>query len=292
MLRSLLSALAFTCVLTPCNGVASDQNSLLKRGTYLVEGIVACGNCHTPKSADAVPIQGMQFAGGFVIKEPGVKAYAPNITMDKETGIGAWSDAEIIRAIREGLRPDGTIIGPPMPNIFYRGMSDRDAQAIVTYLRTVKPVKHTVQKSSYDFPLPAAWGPPVGHVPEVSREDPVVYGGYLTHVLGHCTECHTPRVKGVHDFSRIGAGGTPLNGIFGLDVVTVSANITPHLEYGIGTWTNDEIKTAISQGIRADGRKLARAMGFHYYKNISEQDLNAIVVYLRSLKPFPAEQSD
>jgi len=98
--------------------------------------------------------------GAFVIEEPGAfTAYAPNITMDIETGIGSWSDEEIVRAIREGFRPDDTLIGPPMPTLFYRDISDRDVQAIVRYLRTVQPIENVVPASEYQIPLPPNWPP-------------------------------------------------------------------------------------------------------------------------------------
>jgi mono/diheme cytochrome c family protein len=115
--------------------------TLLERGTYLMQSIVACGNCHTPQGPKG-PLPGMDVAGGLEIKEPGFTVYTPNITPDPETGIGKWTDAQIITSIREGKRPDGTIIGPPMPIGLYRGMSDTDVKAIVAYLRTVKPVKN------------------------------------------------------------------------------------------------------------------------------------------------------
>ena len=93
-------------------------------------------------------------------KTPGFDANAPNITPDKETGIGNWTDAQIIASIREGKRPDGTIIGPPMPIGLYPGMSDDDANAIVAYLRQVKPIRNKIPPSVYRIPLPPAYGPP------------------------------------------------------------------------------------------------------------------------------------
>ena len=121
----------------------------LERGTYLMRSIVACGNCHTPQGPDG-PIPGMELAGGLEVVEEGIfTARMPNITPDLETGIGGWSDAEIIAAIREGRRPDGSIIGPPMPIGLYRGMADRDVEAIVAYLRVVPPVNHVVHASEY-----------------------------------------------------------------------------------------------------------------------------------------------
>ncbi len=278
--------LLFIAASTSC---AQGQDELLARGTYLVEGILACGNCHTPKSADAVPIAEMQFAGGFVIEEPGVKAYAPNITMDEATGIGTWSDEEIIRGIRDGLRPDGTLVGPPMPSPFYRNISDYDMRAILAYMRNVDPVSNVVPKSEYGIPLPDAWGPPIGAVPDVSRDDPLAYGTYVAVTLGHCIECHTPMVQGMHDFTRTNEGGRVFENLFELGFTVISANVSPHPELGIGAWTDEEIKTAITQGISRDGREHLPAMAYPYYATMTDGDLDAIIVYLRSVPPMPAD---
>ena len=269
---------------------AQSTDELLARGTYLMEGLVACGNCHTPKTPDAVPREELKFAGGFVIEEPGFQAYAPNITPDEETGIGTWTDEEIIVAIRDGLRPDGTILGPPMPSPFYRGMSDSDARALVAYLRNLEPIRNEVPKSVYNIPLPPAYGPPIGEVPDMPRTDQVAYGEYLAGPLGHCFECHTHLIEGVHDFENgFGLGGNPYFNPFELELSTVSSNITSHPTLGIGEWTDDEIRTAITEGVRPDGRVLAPFMGFQYYRNISDEDLDALIAYLRTVKPLPAE---
>jgi mono/diheme cytochrome c family protein len=257
--------------------------TLLERGAYLMRSVVACGNCHTPQTPQG-PNEDMELAGGNPIIEEPFDAYGPNITPDTETGIGSWTDEQIIAAIREGKRPDGTIIGPPMPIGLYRGISDRDAEAIVAYLRVVKPVKNTVPKSVYRIPLPPSWGPPVGSVAEVSQDDQARYGAYLAGPLGHCIECHTPFEGGRPDFeNQLAAGGFPFHGPWG---VSVSANITPHPESGIGKWSDAQIKRAITRGIRADGSRLMPPMGFAYYANINDRDLDAIIAYLRSLKPI------
>ena len=276
--------LTLTLMIAACSA-DRDQEATLERGAYLVNGVVACGNCHTPRNADATENTDLRYAGGFLIEEPAFRAYAPNITQDHETGIGKWSDNEIMRAIREGVRPDGSVIGPPMPILAYREMSDSDVRAIVAYLRTVPAVRNVVPRSRYNIPLPTSWGPPVDSVPDVARDDPVAYGRYL----GHCMECHTPMVNGSFDFSRIGAGGFLLSKPLGLEVAAVSSNITPHPKQGIGEWTNEEIKIAITQGVSRDGRKLAPIMAFPYYRNLSDADLDALVAYLRSLPPQPPD---
>ncbi len=260
-------------------GVAAE--TLLERGTYLMNSIVACGNCHTVQTPEG-PLPNMELAGGQELPEPGAFiAYASNITPDVETGIGGWTDEQLIVAIREGKRPDGTTIGPPMPFSLYRELSDTDAQAIVAYLRSVPAISNEVAASEYPFPLPPAWGPPVGTVPDVDRSDPVVYGAYLAGPAGHCIECHSPPgPNGAPDHVNMrGAGGFEFHGPWG---VSTSSNITPT---GLADWTDAEIKTAITTGVRPDGSRLKPPMGVYYYANISDEDLDALVAYLRALPP-------
>lgn len=278
--RKLMTVLALIAAGT----LPVKAETLLERGTYLMKSIVACGNCHTPKTAKGLPDQTREFAGFLVNDVKPMKAYAPNITQDKETGIGSWTDAQIISAIREGKRPDGSLIGPPMPIHLYSKISDRDVKALVAYMRQVKPIRLKSPKSIYRIPLPPTWGLNISNVPEVSKDDPVKYGEYLAGPLGHCIECHTPMVKGHFDYkNQLGAGGFKFTGPWGL---SVSANITPH-EHGLKGASDARIKKAITQGKREDGSPLLPPMGFWYYKNIADSDLNAIIAYLRSLKPVP-----
>jgi mono/diheme cytochrome c family protein len=251
----------------------------VERGRYLMNSIVACGNCHTPQSPQG-PIPGREFAGGTPMNlGPAGIAHAPNITPDRETGIGQWTDAQLIAAIREGRRPDGSIIGPPMPIELYRDLSDEDVAALILYMRTVPAVKNKVAKSEYKIPLPPSYGPPVSSVAPVSNQDKVAYGAYLAGPAGHCIECHsTPGPSGAPDMKNmLGAGGMQFHGPWG---VSVARNITPT---NLGNWSDAEIKKAITDGVRPDGSRLMPPMGFYYYKNISEPDLDAIVAYLRKL---------
>lgn len=257
---------------------AVQAQTPVERGRYLFESIAACGNCHTPKTAQG-PDLARDLAGGLRFDEPFGVAVAPNITPDPETGIGKWTDAQIITAIREGKRPDGSTIGPPMPIALYRGISDTDVRAMVAYLRTVKPVVNKVPRSQYKVPLPASYGPPVGSVAPVPRTDKVRYGAYLAGPAGHCIECHsTPGPQGAPDFvNQTGAGGMEFKGPWG---VSVAANITPA---GLGKWSDAEIRKAITEGLRPDGRRLKPPMGFAYYRHLAPADLDAIVAYLRAL---------
>jgi mono/diheme cytochrome c family protein len=276
-----LAAAAFFMSL-PAPSPAAGAETLYQRGKYLVETIAGCGNCHTPVGPKG-PIKARAYSGGPPIANKQMKAFATNITPDKATGIGKWSVAQVMRAIREGVRPDGSIIRPPMPIELYRRMSDRDARAIATYLKRQKPVRARAPKSEYKIPLPTSYGPPVGHVAEVPRTDKVAYGAYLAGPVGHCMACHTPIVRGRIDWSRAGAGGEEFIGPWG---TSVSRNITPHETDGIGAWSDAQIKRAITKGISKDGSKLLPPMPFHLYAGIKPADLTAIVAYLRTLKPL------
>ena len=269
------------------------QSDLVGRGRYLVETIGACGNCHSGRDDDANFIPGLELAGNFVIDEAAFTAYAPNITPDMETGIGTWTDAEIERAIREGIRRDGSVMLPPMAFPYFRDISSNDMAAIIAYLRQVPAVRREVPASVAKLPdqLPPTWGPPVTEpIPDIPRSDRLAYGRYLTHTVGHCTQCHTPLTPTGEDFSRIGAGMNIYPQPFGKNVTwaAVSANITQDPVIGIGAWTDDEIKRAITQGISRDGRKLLPFMAFDFYNKISDEDLELIVEYIKTFPPSSA----
>ncbi|MDH3233618.1 MAG: cytochrome c [Alphaproteobacteria bacterium] len=284
-MRQTLRAMALAAVTISYiqfTGLPAAAETLYARGKYLVETIAACGNCHTPMGPKG-PIMARALSGGPPLVEAGFKAFATNITPDKETGIGKWTDAQIIRAIREGVRPDGSIIRPPMPFELYRKLSDRDVKAMVVYLRRVKPIRARSPKSEYKIPLPKSYGPPVGRVAEVPRTDKVAYGAYLAGPVGHCMACHSPIVRGRIVWERVGAGGEKFHGPWG---VSVSRNITPHKTDGLGAWSDAEIKRAITKGITKDGSKLLPPMPYHSYAGMTPADLDALVAYLRSLKPL------
>lgn len=262
---------------------AQDQDALVARGEYLMNGPVACGNCHTPRDDKMMPIADKAFAGGFPIFDPiGIDAHSANITPDPDTGIGTWTDEEIIVAIREGKTPDGRIVFPPMPVPTYNAMSDDDVKAIVAYLRTIPAVHNEVPESTYKIPQRAM--PPAKGTPAPPASDKVAYGGYIVNALAHCMECHTPfTAEGMPDMARMGAGGFGIH--LGPDAVVITANITPDPETGIGKWTDEEIKTAITTGVRPGGGKLAPPMPYANFANMTDEDLDAVVAYLRSIPP-------
>jgi mono/diheme cytochrome c family protein len=261
------------------NGAAAQ--TYRERGAYLVTTLAACGNCHTPRDAAGKPIATMALAGGFAFDIDVGHIIGPNITSDRQTGIGNWSVGQIVFALRNGKRPDGSMIGPPMPIEFYSRLSDRDAEAIAVYLKSLAPVRHTVARSQYTIPPPPA-GPTISHVDEPDRTDKVAYGAYLAGPVAHCLECHTPRVKGELELDRLGAGGREFPDFGAPGAITISRNITPE---GIGQWSDADVKRAILIGERPDGTKLSRTMPFAAYNGMTSDDVNAIVDYLRTLKP-------
>lgn len=262
---------------------SAHAESLVKRGAYLVNDVAACGDCHTPRGKGGRHIEALAFAGGTVFGSPKYRAVAANITPDRQTGIGSWTDQQVINAIQNGRKPDGSLIGPPMPVEMYHSISDRDLRAIVAYLRTLKPIRHKVAKSVYKIHLHAL--PPVDHVTAPPQSNKVAYGGYLARVA-HCIECHTPMGPHGRDFSKTGAGGWTIHLPVALGGgALITPNITPDPKDGIGKWSGADIKRAITHGVRPDGSKLFPLMPFRAFRKMHPADLDAIVAYLRSLRP-------
>jgi len=277
MIRFMTTILA---ALAAMLGTANAQSDLVKRGDYLVNGILTCGNCHSPKGPQG-DIPGKLFSGGLSWDEPPFKVTAPNITQDKETGIGKWSDADIKKVLRTGIRPNGVHVAMIMPTGFYHIMTDGDLNAIVAYLKTLKPISNKVADPIYKMPQ-AEHVFPGGEKPytEAMMKDKVKKGFYLA-TIAHCMECHTPMVKGQHNWAAdLGRGGFEFPGPWG---VSVSRNITSSKTKGIGGWTDAEIKRAITTGVSKDGSHLKPPMGFHYYSTLAPGDLDAIVAYLRTV---------
>jgi mono/diheme cytochrome c family protein len=281
-LRSAIGASAAFILVGSFTAVASAETAI-ERGSYLVNTIGACGNCHARDSAfNRTP----DLAGGLEENLAPGHIVFPNITPDPETGIGKWTEAEIVVALRDGKRPDGSIIGPPMPIVAYRQLSDHDAEAIAAYLRSLKPVKNSLARSQYTITLPPIYGSPITHVDEPVTTDKVGYGGYLVG-FGHCVLCHTPLGDdGKLNMSLAFAGGREFRRE---NLAVVSRNITTDPADGLGTWSDGDIKNAITKAIRPDGTKLVGPMPFEWYAEMTSVDLDAIVAYMRTIKPVKAQ---
>jgi mono/diheme cytochrome c family protein len=296
LLAGVLRGLALAVVVAAAASARAEETPL-DRGRYLVTTILACGNCHTPKDGQGRAIAGRELAGGGLgFDIPPFQGVAANITPDPETGIGRWSDDEIKRAITHAERPArgpyaGQPLAPPMAANFFKAILPRDLDAIVAYLRSLPPVRNALPAPVYrGAPKREAFALADGGFVEADLRDPVRRGAYLA-TIGHCMECHTPLVGGALQLdTELGAGGRPFLPSFvkGLPPSwqgSVSRNLTSHLERGLGAWSDAEIKRAIAQGIGRDGRRLQEPMAFAWYAGIRDEDLDAIVAWLRTLPP-------
>jgi mono/diheme cytochrome c family protein len=270
----------------------------LARGEYLVHHAADCVGCHSERDdAFGFPIkEGRAAAGGFTwdaaVGFPG-SITAPNLTPDPETGLGKWTDGEILRAMREGVRPDGTALFPIMPYPHLRNLSDEDAKSIVAYLRTLPPVKHPKPARSLNFPLnfivkfmpKPLEGPVAGPDPH----DSVARGKYLTQI-GGCYECHTPHgEKGELDDARAFAGGWEMKGPWGR---VITANITPHPTTWLGRATRDEFIARFKSFENFDPKTAPKPqpgrntiMPWLAASGLTSDDLGAIYDYLKTVKP-------
>ena len=222
----------------------------------------------------------MALAGMLVEKSDAFTAVAANITPGGR--IADWSDAELAIAIREGIRPDGSVIGPPMPIGLYRGLSDDDLMSIVMYLRQVPAVENDPGASEYNIPLPPAYGPPIDSVAAIPQAVSAEYGAYLAGPVAHCVECHTTfGPQGPMFDTHLGAGGYAFHGPWG---TSIAPNITPT---GIGEYSDAELDGMIRSGIEPGGTRMMPPMPFAYLANITDDDLAAIILYLRALPPLP-----
>jgi mono/diheme cytochrome c family protein len=261
---------------------AAAQSSV-ERGSYLMNTIMTCANCHSPKGPPAATA-GKDYSGGLNWDEPPFKVTAPNITTDKETGIGDWTDGQIKAMILTGRNPKGVQEAEVMPTKFYPILTSGDLDSIVGYLRTLKPVKNKVPDPIYKIALPHHVYPGAEKsYAQADLNDKLKRGFYLA-TIGHCMECHTPfGASGGQDFKdSLGKGGREFPGPWG---VSKSRNITSHKTAGVGDWTDAEIKTAITQGKRKDGTPLKGPMGYQYYAKMTDADLDAVIAYLRTVPP-------
>lgn len=262
-------------------GEAAAQSAAVARGDYLANTIMTCANCHSPKGPPAA-VAGKDYSGGLVFDEPPFKVTASNITPDRETGIGNWTDAQIKAAILTGKRPNGVALAEIMPTAFYPILTDGDADALVAYLKSLRPVKNKVPDPVYKIALPHHVFPGAENAyTQADLNDKVKKGFYLV-TIGHCMECHTPFAQdgGLDVKNSLGKGGREFPGPWG---VSKSRNITSSKTAGLGNWTDAEIKIAITQGKSRDGSPLKGPMGYQYYAMMTADDLDAVVAYLRTV---------
>jgi mono/diheme cytochrome c family protein len=273
---------------------APTDAQTVARGEYLYKWSLGCSGCHGSQGSHS-PEEPQ--AGGLEFDMTGIGpgfgfVYAANLTPDPETGIGAWSDGELVRSLREGLDREGHLLFPIMEAELWRGLSDEDVLALVAYMRSLPPVRSQVPAHRLSFAAKAliALGvvkpqPPItAPVVAPPRGATVEYGKYLAWHASTCFGCHTPRDPntGQFDMTQPFAGGLfpfPEEGFS-----TTGSNLTPDEATGIGYWTEEQFMTAMRTGLRPDDTVMLPFMPWPSYARWSEEDLRAVWLYLRSLE--------
>jgi mono/diheme cytochrome c family protein len=273
--------------------------SLIERGQYLARA-ADCEACHTAKD-------GAPFAGGRAIVTPFGTIYSANITPDKDTGIGSWSDASFLNAVHKGVDDQGVPLYPAMPYASYTIMTDADALAIKAYLFSLKPVHSEVPDETLRFPFNQRWLMRVWSFlfdtdrrfePDTAESAQWNRGAYLAEGLAHCGECHTPRnVFQALNNRRKFAGAVQAG--------WRAYNITSDRNSGVGAWSDAELSQYLATG-HADGRGTAAGpMGEavdESLRYLTPGDIQALVAYMRTVpaisslrlpapKPDPAPAS-
>lgn len=253
---------------------ATGDKALIERGRYVFQA-ANCLSCHTDFDNDGKPL-----AGGRELKTPFGSFVTPNITPDPETGIGDWSDKDFIRALTEGVSPEGEHYYPSFPWTAYRGMKHDDLIALKRYLDQLEPVRqknppHRLKWFVQRWTLgPWKW---LNHDKKDYPGTNPDRGAYLVNVLGHCQECHSPRdAIGRLRLDRSFRGNPDLE----------APNIR-NSDDGIGDWSDDELNDLFTDGMLPDGdyvsSKMAEVVDYAT-SNWSEEDRKAVIRYLRSLK--------
>ena len=280
-----MSRLVLICAAALAAQCAWGQQTLIERGSYLVNAVMACDGCHTPRGPGGFVMEKRFSGGSQTWDEAAYTVKGSNITPDRQTGIGAWTEADLKRSLREGVRPSGVALAPQMPFAFYKILTPRDLDAVAAYIRSVAPVQNAVQAPLYKAAMHAQTIPGAEKAfDDAALADPVKRGFYLA-TIAHCMECHSRRPDGTQDFKNwYGKGGHEMKGPFG--TVKVS-NITSHPKSGIGAWSDAEIKRALTQGVSRDGRAFKQPMARQgYFSKMTEADLDALVAWLRTVPPI------
>ena len=273
--------------LTAAPAIAADPDAIA-RGAYLANA-ADCEACHTDREHGGQP-----YAGGRALATPFGTFYSPNITPDPETGIGRWSDGQFLRALRDGVRPDGANYFPVFPYPSFTKITDADARAIKAYLFSLPAVRQA--NRAHDVSFPVSWRflqngwkllffSPGPFRPTPERSEAYNRGAYLVTALAHCGECHTPRNWfGATEPDRFLAGNP--NGPDGKKV----PNITPDPRTGIGRWSEHDIITLLRDGQTPDfdfvGGAMAEVVKSTF--RLTDADREAIALYLRSLPAIPS----
>jgi mono/diheme cytochrome c family protein len=264
----------------------ADDRELIAKGQYIFAVAGGCA-CHTPP-------KGTHNAGARAFPIPTGTVYSTNLTTDKETGLGNWTDQQIQDAIVKGVRRDGSRILPVMPYEKYSGMAPENLTALIAYLRTLKPVKKATPELKTWAPFVRSIGTPLfltvfgrfSTAPAQAPKSGIERGRYLVEHVALCGDCHTPRNSiGVPNQSLYMAGANKKTGPLGEAV----ANITPDKTTGIGEWKRDDIAELLKSGTKPDLDNVQGLMSEviqgapHGFKDMTKEDALAIADYLKSL---------
>jgi mono/diheme cytochrome c family protein len=257
----------------------------LARGHYLVIGIGECLACHSPYESNAPgwpPVRGKEGSGlsGFTSSP---RVVAANLTPDRETGIGNWTDDMLARAIREGVGHDGRLLDPTeMPYEFYRLMSDEDLASVIVYLRSIPAIRNALPASKASHSIVAPYAIPIyTQVPTPDLSTPVKRGAYLVQ-LGACQLCHTLRDANRKSLPGLQFAGGDL--ITTTDFQVTSANLTPDPS-GISYYDQTTFLKVMRTG-RVGARNIRPIMPWWFFGQMNDDDLKAILAYLRAVKPI------
>jgi mono/diheme cytochrome c family protein len=259
----------------------------LERGRYLVNHVNACAFCHSEldTSVEGLPVKaGMAVAGRNWAGEGIPWLTAPNLTPDRGTGAGTWTDDMIARAIREGIGHDGRALFPIMPYANFRKMSDEDLASVIVYVRSVPPVRHELPATAIPFPVSrfinAVPQPVDGVVPPPDLSTPATRGEYLV-TMASCGDCHTPmdsRGQFIAGMEFSGGNTFQMTG----RKPAASANLTPSAN-GIPYYTEELFLETIRTG-RVRDRQITDVMPWAHYRGMTDEDLKAIFAYVKTLK--------
>jgi len=267
---------------------ASTDSAVIARGKHLVYGTAHCTECHFQHKDSIMAMNGEEIplsGGGFPFIFPGGKFYSANISSDPETGIGKFTDQEIARTLRYGVKRNGKVLIPAME---FQNISEEDLLAIVSFLRTLPPVHFKVPENEFNLlgkgilaflirPVPPRATPPAKVIAEPTAE----YGRYIATELSNCKGCHTERDRNTGDYIGEELAGGPVE-VVEDNQILVAPNLTPDEKTGhIYNWTFEQFKSRFSQG------KLIRQtiMPWGQFKQLDDIELMALWKYLHSVKP-------
>ena len=285
--RSLRGLLGAALAMTAAGAPAQETDpALIARGEYLTRA-ADCLACHITEG-------GKPYAGGLPVKMPFGTLYSTNITPDKETGIGNWSDDEFVEAMQQGVGPDGKHYYPAFPYTSYTLMPREDILAIKAYLFSLEPVAQPNRENDIGFPFNQRWGIALWNLlfldderfePDAGQSEQWNRGAYLVEGPGHCGECHTPRhLLQARSGSRA-LGGATIQG-------WAAWNITGDEQSGIGNWPDEALAsylaTGVAPGYGVAGGPMAEVVN-HSLRHLTAEDIQAMVVYLKSVPGQPAE---